>query len=88
MIREIKYFVFSIIIILFIFLIGKYYFSESNKKKSYRSLSNINNQLELYSKKLPILENDTKNIIEYVKNTQIKKKKKFFFWELIDKNEE
>tara|TARA_B100000035_G_scaffold121311_1_gene103089 strand:+ start:272 stop:538 length:267 start_codon:yes stop_codon:yes gene_type:complete len=88
MIREIKYFVFSIIIILFIFLIGKYYFSESNKKKSYRSLSNINNELELYSKKLPILENDTKNIIEYVKNTQIKKKKKFFFWELIDKNEE
>lgn len=88
MIREIKYFIFSIIIILFIFLIGKYYFSESNKKKSYRSLSNINNELELYSKKLPILENDTKNIIEYVKNTQIKKKKKFFFWELIDKNEE
>ena len=88
MIREIKYFVFSIIIILFIFLIGKYYFSESNKKKSYRSLSNINNELKLYSKKLPILENDTKNIIEYVKNTQIKKKKKFFFWELIDKNEE
>ena len=35
-------------------------------------------------KKLPILENDTKNIIEYVEQSN-KKKKKFNFWKLLEK---
>ncbi len=87
MIKELKYFIYSIIIILFIFFICKYYFSDSYKKKSFRSLSNINKKIEVYSNKLPILEDDTQNIIEYVKNTQSKKKKNYFFWELIDKND-
>ena len=39
------------------------------------------------SQKLPILDNDTQDIIEYVKNTQSKKKKKYYFWELLNKNE-
>ena len=87
MIKELKYFIYSIIIILFIFFVCRYYFSDSYKKKSFRSLSNIDRKIELYSKKLPILEDDTYNFIEYVKNTQTKKKKKYFFWELIDKND-
>ncbi len=87
MIKEIKYFIFLLIIILFIFLTTKYYFSDAYKKKSYRSLLNIEKKINLYSQKLPILDDDTQNIIEYVKNTQTKKKKKYFFWELIDKNE-
>ena len=87
MIKEAKYFIFLLVIFLFIFLILKYYFSDTNKKKSYRSLNNINEKIEIYSQKLPNLTDDTQNIIEYVKNDQTKKKKKFFFWELLDKNE-
>ena len=87
MFKEIKYLLFIIIIVLFIFFSGKYYFSDQNKKKSYRSLNNINQKINLYSKKLPILESDTKNIIEYVKNKENKKKKKYLFWELINKND-
>ena len=87
MFKEIKYLIFTIIIILFVFLIGQYYFSDSYKKKSYRSLNNIDMKINSYTKNLPNLENDTKNIIEYVKNTQTKKKKKYFFWELIDKDD-
>ncbi len=87
MIKEIKYLIFIIIIILFIFFTGKYYFSDSYKKKSYRSLASIDQKIKSYSENLPLLESDTKNIIEYVKNTQTKKKKKYFFWELINKDE-
>jgi len=36
---------------------------------------------------LPILNDDTQNIIEYVKNTQTKKKKKYNFWDLLGKDE-
>ncbi len=72
---------------MFIFLIGKYYFSDTNKKRSYRLSNNINQKIDLYSKNIPTLKNDTKNIIKYVKNTKSKKKRKYFFWELIDKND-
>ena len=83
MIKEIKYLIFLLIIFFFIFFTSKYYFSDINKKKSYRSLNNINKQINIYSKDLPKLEDDTKNIIEYVKNTQTKNKKKYHFWDLL-----
>ena len=87
MIKELKYLFFTIIIVVFILLTGKYYFSDSNKKKSYRLLSNINKKINLYSKNIPVLINDTQDIIEYVKNTKSKNKRKYSFWELIDKND-
>tara|TARA_A100001011_G_C14311067_1_gene845627 strand:+ start:2409 stop:2675 length:267 start_codon:yes stop_codon:yes gene_type:complete len=87
MLKEIKYFVFTIIIVVFIFFTCKYYFSDLNKKKSYRSLLNIDQKIELFSKKLPVLENDTQNIIEFVKNNQSNKKKKYQFWELLKKDD-
>jgi hypothetical protein len=87
MLKEVKYLIFLLIISLFIFLTAKYYFSDSYKKKSYRSLASINEKIETYSQELPILEDDTQNIIEYVKNTQTQKKKKYYFWELLDKND-
>ena len=87
MIKEIKYLIFSLVIILFFFFTTKYYFSDENKKKSYRSFTNIDKRIELYSKKIPTLEDDTNNIIEYVKDSQTKKKKKYHFWELLDKND-
>ena len=87
MLKEIKYLIFLLLIGFFIFFTGKYYFSDDNKKNSYRSFKNINDRIEIYSKNLPIIDNDTDNIIEYVKNTKSKKKKKFYFWELINKDD-
>ena len=87
MLKEVKYFIYIIIITLFFFLIGRYYFSDLYKKKSYTSLMSINEKIASYSKDLPVLKNDTQNIIEYVENTKTKKKKKFYFWELLDKND-
>jgi SMC interacting uncharacterized protein involved in chromosome segregation len=69
---------------LFLFFTGKYYFSNENIKKSYRSYKNIDEKIKVYSKNLPLLKNDTENIIEYVKQTDKKKKKKFNFWKLLE----
>ena len=87
MLKEIKYLIYVFFILLFLFLIGRYYFSDTNKKKSYRSLNNINEKVNTYSEKLPILEDDTKNIIEYVEQSNNKKKKKFNFWKLLESDE-
>jgi len=87
MLKEIKYLIFLLIIVIFLFLTGKYYFSDLNKKNSYRSLNNIDEKIKIYAEKLPILEDDTKNIIEYVEQSNNKKKKKFNFWKLIESNE-
>ena len=87
MFKEIKYLIFIFIIFSFLLLTGKYYFSDTNKKKSYRSLNSINEKIIIYSKKLPILEDDTKNIIEYAEKSNSKKKKKFNFWKLLESNE-
>ncbi len=87
MVKEIKHLVFLLVIFLFIFFIIKYYSSDEYKKKSYRSLLNINEKIKAFSFNIPTLDADTQSIIEYVKNTQTQKKKKYKFWELLDKNE-
>ena len=87
MFKEIKYLLFILIICLFLFLTGKYYFSDTNRKNSYRSLTSIDDKIKIYSKELPVLEDDTINIIEYVEQSNNKKKKKFNFWKLLENNE-
>ena len=87
MIKELKYFLYAITIISFIFFILNYYFSDKNKKNSYRSTKVFNNKIVKYTKTLQILENDTENIVEYVENTFNKDKKKYKFWELIIDND-
>ena len=84
MLKEIKYLIFIIVILVFIFFTGRYYFSDENLKNSYRSYKNNDEKIKLYSEKLPILENDTQDIIEYVKQTNKDKKKKFNFWKLLE----
>mgnify|MGYP001217636691 FL=1 len=84
MLKEIKYLIFITIIGLFIFFTGRYYFSDDHKKKSYRSYKDNNEKILIYSKNLPILKSDTNNVIEYIKQTNNKKKKKFNFWKLLD----
>jgi cell division protein FtsI/penicillin-binding protein 2 len=87
MLKEIKYSIFVLVIFLFLFLIGRYYFSDINKKNSYRSLKNVNEKINIYANKLPILDDDTKNIIEYFEQSNKKKKKKFNFWNLLETDE-
>ena len=87
MLKEIKYLIFILIIGIFLFFTGKYYFSDTNKKNSYRSLNTINDKINKYAENLPIIESDTKDIIEYVEQSNNKTKKKFNFWKLLETNE-
>ena len=84
MLKEIKYLIFIIVILVFIFFTGRYYFSDENLKNSYRSFKNNDEKIKMYSENLPVLENDTQDIIEYVKQTNKDKKKKFNFWKLLE----
>ncbi len=87
MIKELKYLFFIITIFLFIFLNLKYYFSDENKKNSFRSFKQNNKKIINYSEKLIILKNDTNNIVEYIQKTTDKNKKDYNFWNLINNNE-
>ncbi|MAH52003.1 MAG: hypothetical protein CMI69_00150 [Candidatus Pelagibacter sp.] len=87
MIKELKYFLFVITIFIFFFFIGKYYFSDQNKKNSYRSINKLEQKIDKFSDNLVILKNDTKNIIEYIENDNNKDKKKYYFWELLSNND-
>ena len=82
--KEVKYVIFIVVISSFLFFTVKYYFSDENVKKSYRSHNSVDERIKTYSLKLPILENDTNDIIEYVNQTNKKKKKKFNFWKLLE----
>jgi hypothetical protein len=87
MIRELKYFFFISVIFIFLFLTLKYYFSDINEKNSYRSLKKVDSKIELYSKNLLLLSNDTDNVVEYVEKTINKNKKNYNFWKLININD-
>ena len=86
MLKEIKYFIFFLFIIFFIFFSIKYYISDENKKKTFRSLSLIDKKISAYEYNLPIIPNDTDNIVEYLNNDESTSKKKYSFWNLL-KNE-
>ena len=84
MLKELKYLLFLIVIVLFFFLSFKYYFSNENKKNSFRSLKNIEDKTEDYSRNLILLKSDTVNIVEFVEKSIDKNKKNYNFWKLIN----
>ena len=67
----------------FIFFTVKYYFSDDNKKKSYRSYQSIDKRIDVFSTNLSTLESDTENIIHYVENNINQDKKTYNFWKLL-----
>ena len=81
--KELIYLLYASTILGFIIFVGSYYFSDKNKKKSYRSISLYDKQILNYSDNLIILKSDTEDIIKFVENTFIKDKKKYKFWELL-----
>ena len=53
----------------------------------FRAIELNDDKIESYSKKIPILKNDTTNIIEYKESNLNKNKKKYNFWKLLNINE-
>jgi len=87
MLKELKYFLYLLVITLFFFLSLKYYFSDDNKKNSYRSNKQVDEKIINYSQNTILLKSDTIDIVEYVEKTIDKNKKNYNFWKLIDNNE-
>ena len=87
MINELKYFFFILTISLFIFFNLKYYFSDSNKKITFRSLKKIDEKILNFSQNLILLENNTNDIVIYTEKTQDNNQKNYNFWKLITNNE-
>ena len=83
MIKELKYLFYIIVLFFFIFFIARYYFSDENYKKSYRSTSLLDEKIKEAENDLILLKNDTENIIEFVEYKNDKKTKKYSFWELL-----
>ena len=79
---KVTYILTIIFFLLFIFII---YFSSDNRSKIIKNRLNFNYNIQKKNLNLPILENDTNNIIEYnfegSKNNKIKKR---YFWNLLD----
>ena len=87
MLKELKYLLYLFVILLFFFLSLRYYFSDNNKKNSYRSYKQVNEKIVNYSQNIILLKNDTIDIVEYVEKTIDKNKKNYNFWKLINSNE-
>ena len=87
MIKKIKNILFLILLFILLFLVIKHYFSEENiilTNKSRSSYATI-----FYDKynNLPVLENDTSNIIVYINDLEsFKKKRKKRFWQKLISN--
>ena len=74
------FFIFTILTITF-------YFSDENIRKTnkFRSLYSVN--LNKMINNLPLLKNDTSDIVQYKNDVEIykKKKKNYIFWDLLEK---
>ena len=86
--KELKYFLYVASILGFLIFVVSYYFSDKNKKNSYRSTKLYDSKIIKYNKNLLTLESDTEDIIEYSENNLNKDKKKYKFWELLRNDKE
>ena len=90
MYKKVKFIFLISFFLIFSFLIINYYFSEQNIKKvnKSRSVYLLNSNEENLN--IPILKNDTNNVIEYKNDVEnyLKNKKKYTFWELLKKIDE
>jgi len=78
---------FLISFFIFIFLVTKYYFSEQNLIFINKSRSLYSLTLNQYEDNLPLLKNDTNNIITYINDLEeFKNKRKKRPWEKLISN--
>ena len=77
-----------LIITVFLLLTNFYYFSDKNVEKINTNRVNLSSKISKSLDELPLLIDDTKNIIEYQNNdTNLEKIKKRSFWDLLNSNE-
>ena len=87
MYNRIKNAFYLIVFFTFNFLISKYYFSEQNIIFINQSRSSYETSLGNDKNNLPVLKNDTNNIIIYVSDLEnFKNKRKKRFWEKLISN--
>ena len=76
-----------LLFLIFTILTITFYFSDENIRKTnkFRSLYSVN--LNKMINNLPLLKNDTSDIIQYKNDVEIykKKKKNYIFWDLLGK---
>ena len=88
MLKEVKYVVYLFTIFFFIFFIVKFYLSENNIKWSNKIMLQYQNVLDKKFINLPIIKDDTNDIIEYTNEIEdFKNKKQRKFWDLLKKSE-
>ena len=88
MLKEIKYVVYLLTIFFSIFFVIKFYLSENNIKRSNKVLLQYQNELDKKFDNLPIIKDDTNDIIEYTNEIEeFKNRKQRKFWDLIKTNE-
>jgi len=87
MLKKIKNIFYLTTFFIFIILTTKFYFSDQNIKETNKSRSFYSEKLISNVQNLPLLKNDTYDVIEYINDIEVykKKKKKFTFWDLIKK---
>ena len=82
MYKKIKNILFLVFFLTFIFIVTKHYFSDENIILTNKSRSSYTLMINEGNENLPILENDTKNIIIYKNDIEeFQKKRKRRFWE-------
>ena len=88
MLKEVKYVVYLLTIFFFIFFVIKFYISEDNIKRSNKVIFQYKNELDKRFSNLPIIKDDTNDIIEYTNEIEeFKNKKQRRFWDLLKTNE-
>ena len=86
MFKKIKNTFFLITFFIFFIFLTNFYLSDENIKKINNSRFNYSIELNNNMQNLPLLKNDTNDIVEYQIDTEINKKKKKYnlFWKLIE----
>ena len=88
MLKEIKYVVYLLTIFFSIFFVIKFYLSENNIKLSNKVMLQHQNELDKKFNNLPIITDDTNDIIEYTNEIkEFKNRKQRNFWDLFKTNE-
>ena len=88
MLKEVKYVVYLLTIFFFIFFVIKFYLSENNIKWSNKVILQYQDILDKKLISLPIIKDDTNDIIEYTSEIEdFKNKKQRKFWDLLKTSE-
>ena len=88
MLKEVRYVVYLFTIFFSIFFVIKFYLSENNIKRTNKVILQYQNELDKKFNNLPIIKNDTNDIIEYTNEIEeFKNKKQRKFWDLLKSDE-